>query len=433
MLILKSVSLFDGDQLLEGTFDILIEKSKIKAIVPEGNKIDIKGARSIELKGTLACPGFIDIHAHLREPGEEWREDIESGSLAGARGGFTTIVAMPNTSPPLDRPELIRHIARKGREVRGAKVLPSGAISKNREGKELAELFGMAKEGAVLFTEDGSPTSNTELLRNALLYTKDLNLKIMEHPEDPYLSNGGQINEGKISALSGLKGIPRSSELIGVERCIALAEELRSPIHITHVSTKESISAIRSAKERGIPITCDTTPHHLSLEESEIIKSDFNPVYKVKPPLRTLEDIEALWEAISDGIIDAIATDHAPYHPDEKDLPFEEAPFGIASLECAVAVVLNEWHNRKQKISIERILRLFTSGPSRILPERYRELGKLKEGGIANITVLDLEKIKKVNASSWVSKCRLTPWDGITLKGWPILTIVEGEVFQIDI
>lgn len=430
MILLKGVKVFNGESLLKGTFDILIEGKRVRSIAPTGSLTIGEGVRVFNLDGKIACPGFIDIHVHLREPGGEWREDIESGALAAAYGGFATVVAMPNTNPPIDSPELVRFVRLSGERVKGARVLPAGSVSKGREGKELTEIFRMVKEGAVLFTEDGSPTVRTDLLRSAMLYTKDLGVRIMEHPEDPYLSESIQINEGRVSTLYGLKGMPPSSELIDVERCIILSKELDAPIHITHVSTKEAIKAIRRAKEEGVKVTCDVTPHHLTLDEGKIPESGFDPVYKVRPPLRTEEDIEALWNAIADGVVDAIATDHAPYHLEEKDLPFEEASFGIASLECAVAVVLDAWRKRERLIPLERLLKLFTSGPSKILPEGYRDLGYLKEGGVANITVIDLDRVSKVDVSSWKSKARLTPWNGLSLRGWPVLAVVEGVVFE---
>ncbi|MBC7331187.1 MAG: dihydroorotase [Synergistetes bacterium] len=430
MILLKGVNVFDGETLREGLFDILIDGRVIERIAPSGRISVERNARVIDLAGKLACPGFIDIHVHLREPGGEWREDISSGALAAAYGGFTTVVAMPNTSPAIDSPELVRFVKLSGEKAGGARVLPSGSVTKGREGRELTEMARMVREGAVLFTEDGSPTVRTDILRSAMLYARELGVRIMEHPEDPYLSENGQINEGRVSAISGLKGIPATSELIDVERCIALARELDTPIHLTHISTTLAIKAIRKAKEEGIRVTCDVTPHHLTLTEEEVLKSGYDPLFKVRPPLRTREDVEALWEALKEGVVDAIATDHAPYHLDEKDLPFEEAPSGIASLECAVAVVLDAWEKRGRPVSLERLLRLFTSGPSRILPDRYRGLGYLKEGGVADITVLDLERVSKVDVSSWKSKARLTPWNGLYLKGWPVLTIVEGEIIN---
>lgn len=430
MILLKGVKLFDGESMRDGSFDILIEGKLIKRIAPQGALSFEGGVKVIDLAGKIACPGFIDIHVHLREPGGEWREDIKSGALSAAYGGFTTVVAMPNTDPAIDSPELVRFVKLTGNSVKGSRVLPSGSVSKGREGKELTEMARMVREGAVLFTEDGSPVVRTDLLRSAMLYTKDLGVRIMEHPEDIYLSEGGQINEGKVSAISGLKGIPPTSELIDVERCIALARELDAPIHLTHISTALAIKAIKKAKEEGLKVTCDVTPHHLTLTEDKVLESGYDAVYKVRPPLRTKEDVEALWEALKDGVVDAIATDHAPYHIDEKDLPFEDAPSGIASLECAVAVVLDAWDKRGRPVPLERLLRLFTSGPSRILPEEWRTLGYLREGNVADITVLDLDRVSKVDVLTWKSKARLTPWDGLLLKGWPILTIVEGEIIN---
>jgi len=278
MILLKGVRVFDGEHLREGLFDILVEGKKIERIAPKGSLSLGDGVKVIDLEGKIACPGFIDIHVHLREPGGEWREEIKSGALAAYYGGFTTIVAMPNTNPPIDSPELVRFVKLTGESVKGARVLPSGSLSKGREGKELTEMRRMVNEGAVLFTEDGSPTVRTDLLRSAMLYLKDLGVRVMEHPEDPYLSENGQVNEGRVSALSGLKGIPSSSELIDVERCIILSRELDVPIHITHVSTKEAINAIRKAKEEGVKVTCDVTPHHLTLDEEKVLESGFDPV-----------------------------------------------------------------------------------------------------------------------------------------------------------
>jgi len=429
-ILLANCKVFDGKGILDEERFILIENGVIKKISKEKPFLQ-DDVKIFDLDGFLVCPGFIDLHGHFRDPGQEWREDISSGSKAAANGGYTTVVAMPNTDPPIDNPFLVRYVIEKGKTSGGARILPAGTVSKGREGKVMAEMGKMAEEGAVFFTDDGSPVKNSSLLQKALLYSTHLGVRIMEHPEDGDLSKGGQVNYGLCSSVSGLKGNPASSEAIDIKKCIALAEETGAPIHLTHVSTKAGIDEIRKAKESGLPVSCDVTPHHLTLDETAVVKSGFDATYKVNPPLRSNEDVEALWQAISEGLIDAIATDHAPYHMDEKDVPFQEAPFGIASLECAVAAVLNEWSKRKA-CSLENLLLLWTSKPAGLLPERWSNLGTIKEGAPADITVLDLNKEKAVEVEKWKSKARLTPWNGSVLKGWPVMTLRDGEVLFCD-
>ncbi len=427
-ILLKNAYIFDGKALKEEKFDILIEDNKIKHIVPSNNNTSFNAKQVYNLDEKIVSVGFIDIHTHLRDPGYQWQEDITTGAKAAAFGGYTAVVAMPNTNPPIDNHGLIKYVIEKGKQSNGAKVLPAGCVSKNRQGKELTEMYKMAEEGAVMFTDDGNPVTNSMLLRNALLYAKDIGITITEHPEDKSLTEGACLNEGYISAITGLKGMPNTAEAIDVYRCILLAKELDTHIHITHISTKESVEAIRQAKSKGIKVTCDTTPHHLVFDETIIEKSGFDAVYKVNPPLRTKKDIDALWEGLSDGTIDIIATDHAPYHKDEKDLPFEAAAFGIASLECAVAVVFNAWHKRNRPFSLKRLLELFTVNPVSILPKHIATNWQLKEGNTANITVIDTDRLAKVDVSNWRSKAYSSPYDGHLLKGWPVMTIVDGKI-----
>lgn len=430
-ILLTNCKVYDGKEFLDGEKHILIEDGKIAKIAAEKPSVS-ENLKIYNLKGLIVCPGFIDIHAHLRDPGQEWREDILSGARAAARGGYTTIVAMPNTDPPVDNPFLVRYVIEKGRSSGGARVLPAGTVSKNREGCVMAEMGKMAEEGAVFFTDDGSPVKNSSLLQKALLYSSHLDVRIMEHPEDNELSKGGQVNYGWCSSISGLKGNPPSSEVVDIKKCVALAKETGGAIHFTHVSTKEGIEEIKRAKSEGLPITCDVTPHHLTLDETMVVKSGFDATYKVNPPLRNKEDVEALWQAIADGVVDAIATDHAPYHMDEKDLPFQEAAFGIASLECAIAAVLNEWSSRGKICPLERLLSLWTSSPAGLLPRQWSDLGVIKEGAPADLTVLDLDKNKQVKVEEWASKARLTPWEDASLKGWPVMTFLEGKVLFCD-
>lgn len=428
MILLKNARVFDGKELNEESADVLLKGTTIEKIAPSINIEE--GMQVIDLDGKILAPGFIDLHVHFRDPGFEWREDIESGSKAAAAGGYTTVVTMPNTDPAVDTPALVKYVFERGRQAGGARVLPGACVSKDRKGELLAELGLLREAGAVLFTEDGAPVRTSKLLRTALLYSKDIGAIIMEHPEEISLTEKCQVNEGRISSLSGLKGFPHSAEYIDIERGIALCRETKAPIHFTHVSTSLAFKAIAEAKNEGLPVTCDVTPHHLSLDENNVIVSRYHSVYKVNPPLRSREDVKAAWAAVADGTIDAIVTDHAPWHENEKDLPFEEAPFGIASLECSVAVVLDTWLKMGKPVSLSRVLELFTSGPAAILPEEWRGLGHIAEGAVADLTVIDLDESKVVDVSTWKSKARMTPWNGEILTGWPVMTFIEGRLFD---
>lgn len=425
MILLKNALVFDGFALGTDREDLLVDGGKI---VARGKNLSFDGGEVFDLAGKIACPGFIDLHAHFRDPGYEWREDTESGSKAAAAGGYSTVVTMPNTAPPVDNQATVEYLVGRGKRAGGARVLPAGCVSRGRKGERLAELGLMAEAGAVFFTDDGSPVSNSRLLKTALLYSRDIGVRIMEHPEELTLTDRSHVNEGAVSALSGLKGWPASAEVIDIERGIALSRETKAPLHLTHVSTAGGIDAVRRAKREGLPVTCDVTHCHLSLDESLILVSGFSPAYKVNPPLRTKEDVKALWAALADGTVDAIITDHAPYHMDEKDVPFQEAPAGIASIECSVAVALDSWQKFGKPVTVERLLSLFTSGPASLLPAPWNSLGTLGEGVTADITVLDMDAVKMVNVNSWKSKARICPWNGEILRGWPVMTMVDGKI-----
>jgi dihydroorotase len=427
LILLKKATIFDGKKFLENPQDVLLSGNRIEKI---GNIEGKEEMQVIDLEGRILCPGFIDIHVHFRDPGYEWREDITSGSMAAAAGGYTTVVVMPNTEPPLDTSSSVEFVLWKGERTRGARVLPAACVTKGRKGLQMAELGKMADAGAVFFTDDGSPVETSGMMRKALLYSKDTGVRIMEHPEEKSLTLKGQVNEGLASSVSGLKGIPASAEYIDIARGIALARETGAQIHFTHVSTEIAMKAIKQAKEEGLPVTCDVTAHHLSLDENHVLVSRFDSVYKVNPPLRSREDVRYLWKAIKDGTVDAIITDHAPWHRDEKDLPFQEAPFGIASLECSVAVVFDTWLKLGKPVPVEGILSLFTSGPASILPEKWRELGILKEKGMADLTVLELDSSQTVDTSKWQSRARNCPWENEILSGWPVMTFLKGVPFD---
>lgn len=424
--LLKNCRLFDGIKMHAELMSLLIEDGKVMKIAPEG-AFASADADVCDLGGKILSPGFIDLHSHMRDPGQEWREDIASGSMAGAAGGFSLLVAMPNTAPAADSPAIVKYVLEKGGAQRGARILPTGTVSRGRKGEELAELLLMTEAGAVLFTDDGAPVSNARLLRQALESTKEGLPLLMEHPEEPQLFHGGQVHEGFISARSGLEPIPSSCEEIGVARGIALARETGGRMHFTHLSSAVALEQVRRAKGDGINVTCDVTAHHLTLCEMDVWESGCDSRFKVNPPLRSSVDREALWQGIIDGTVDAIVTDHAPWHMDEKDLPFQEAPFGIASLECAFAAVWDYKERYYPQISTETLLQKLTSSPAALLPEAWRAHGVICEGNPAHLVVIDPEKIQEVDCSKWHSKARLTAWEGTLLKGWPVETLYSGQ------
>lgn len=422
-ILFKGFKIFDGKKFIESN-SLLVADGKVAGV---GSDIREETAEVVEGGGKILTPGFIDLHAHFRDPGGEWNEDLTTGARAGAAGGFTTMVAMPNTSPAISEPALVEYIKNKSKTAGGSRILPSACVSKEREGKELAELEKCAEAGAVFFTDDGAPVASSSLLRLAILYAGDELPRIMEHPEEKSLFKGGQVHEGKVSALSGLKGIPSASEEIDIARGIALIREFGGRIHFTHLSALGSLDLIREAKKEGLPVTCDTTFHHLTLNEQEVISSGYNARYKVNPPLRSAADQAALWAGLTDGTIDAIVTDHAPWHLDDKDEPFQEAPFGIASLECAVAALLDFRNKHYPEVSLELLFEKMTSAPANLLPEKWNALGKLKEGAPADITIIDEDRTRIVDCQTWKSKARCCPWEGIALTGWPVATYLEGK------
>lgn len=367
-ILFKGFKIFNGKEFIKDDC-LLVEEGMVAKI---GTALTCEGAEVVEGGGRLLTPGFIDLHAHFRDPGGEWNEDLNSGAHAGAAGGFTTLVAMPNTKPAVSEPALIEYVISHGAAAKAARILPAGCVSKNREGKEICEMEKMTEAGAVFFTDDGAPVATSQLLRLALLYTGKKLPRVMEHPEEISLFKGGQVHEGRVSVMSGLKGIPGASEEIDVARGIALVRDTGGRIHFTHLSSAGAVELIRNAKRAGLDITCDTTFHHLTLNENAVINSGYNSRFKVNPPLRSAEDQKALWEGIKDGTIDAIVTDHAPWHMDEKDEPFQEAPFGIASLECAVAVLLDYRSRNYPDVPLELLFTKMTASPASLLPENGR-------------------------------------------------------------
>jgi dihydroorotase len=389
---------------------------------PPNNDYDV-----LEAQGLVVCPGFIDLHCHLRQPGFEEKETIASGTLAAARGGFTTVCCMPNTEPPLDNRKTIEFVKATAVSEGTIRVLPIGCVTKGRKGKELTDMGELAKAGVIGFSDDGDPVATPELMRRALEYSLNSNLPIIDHCEDKALSRGGQMNEGRISAELGLKGIPDIAEENIVARDLDLAGTTGGWLHIAHVSTAGSVELIRRAKARGVRVTAEATPHHLTLTEERL--KELNTNAKVSPPLRIKRDIEALIGGLKDNTIDIIATDHAPHTAAEKSQPFELAPFGISGFETALASLMGLV--QREYISLLTLIAKLTAEPAKILGPKYG-LGRLAVGSPADVTIFDPNQEWVVEPEEFASKGKNTPLAGERLKGKVVATIYGGKVIYQD-
>lgn len=390
-------------------------------LVAAGDVVPPPGAQVVDCAGKWITPGFIDLHVHLREPGQEYKETILTGSRAAVAGGFTGIVAMPNTSPVIDDGALVRFVLEKGREANLARVYTSGAISKGLKGEELAEMGEMKEAGAVCVTDDGRPVMHAGLMRNALSYAKTFGLPVMVHEEDLHLSRGAVMNEGRVSERLGLPGFPNAAEDVMVLRDIELCALTGGHLHIAHLSTAGAVRAVRDAKRRGLPVTAEATPHHFTLTDEAVATYDTNA--KMCPPLRSREDVEAVREGLADGTLDAIATDHAPHTSLEKDLEFARAANGIVGLETALPLTLELV--RRGVLSPLRAVELLSWGPARIfrLPG-----GRLAVGEPADLAIVDPEAPWEVDAEAFESKGRNTPFHGWKVRGRAVMTVVGGEI-----
>ena len=422
MLLLKNTYLVNPYNSFEGLKDILIKDEHIELIADNIDALDEWNV--IDLEGKVTCPGFIDMHVHLREPGQEYKETIYDGCRAALAGGFTGVACMPNTKPVLDNDSIIEFVINRAKYFNLASVYPIGAITKGQEGKELAELLLMKEVGAVAFSDDGKTLANSGVMRRALDYVKSINGLIISHCEDKDLMGSGVIHEGEVSTKLGLAGIPSAVEEIIVDRDIRLAELTNSRIHIAHVSTAGSVEIIRRAKNKGVKVTAEVTPHHLLMNHEQIVNYDTN--YKMNPPLRTKEDNEALQQAFQDGVIDCIVTDHAPHALEEKRVEFDYAPFGIVGLETAVPLIINHLYHKK-KVNLLRIVEAFSTKPAQILGV---EGGRIESGVKADLTIIDLELEKTVCPEDFYSKSVNTPFGGEKLKGWPVMTIKAGRILM---
>jgi dihydroorotase len=402
--------------------NLLIEDGKISGLSAHRDGVP-EGAEVFDATGLIVAPGFIDMHVHLREPGHEYKETIASGVAAAVAGGFTTICAMPNTHPINDNAAVTRFVIEQAERAGLASVFPIGAITRNSDGTELAEMGEMKDAGIIAVSDDGRPVPTAGLMRRAMEYARGFDLPIIDHCEDKSLARGGMMHEGHWSLVLGLRGMPAAAEEVDAERNCLLAELTGARVHLAHVSTRGALDAVRRAKQKGLPVSCEVAPHHWTLTDEAARDYDTNT--KMSPPLRSQAHVDSILEAISDGTIDLIATDHAPHHADEKALEYDQAPFGIVGLETAVGLAFEQLVNRGL-ISLERLVELCSTNPARIFGMSDR--GTLRSGSRADITILDPEMDWTFDVSRSKSKSRNTPFNGYRFRGGTVATIVGGRI-----
>jgi dihydroorotase len=415
----------------EGIVDIVIDKGIISKVRFKSkyqpfakNLKNSDSTLEIDAKDLYVFPGLIDMHTHLREPGYEYKETIRTGTLAAVRGGFTSVCCMANTNPVNDNPEVTYYILAKAKEEGNCDVFPIGAVTKGQKSEELSEMAMLKEAGCVAFSDDGMPVMNSMVMRRALDYSKSVGAPIISHCEDLSLSEDGVMNEGKLSFLMGLKGITKASEEVMVARDIILSKYSKAPLHIAHVSTQGSVELIKYAKQHGIPVTAETCPHYFTLTEEAV--KDYNTNAKMNPPLRSEEDKEAIKEALRDGTIDVIATDHAPHHIDEKKVPFQEALNGISGLETAFALSLGLVH--EGVLTLKQLIEKLTVNPAKIL--KIKKEG-IKEGASADLILVDINRKWRVDKDKLASLGKNTPFDGWELTGKVLITIKGKKFFDM--
>ncbi|HTE53844.1 MAG TPA: dihydroorotase [Kofleriaceae bacterium] len=424
-LLLRGGRVIDPGRKIDAALDVRIEGGLIAEIgrgLASG-----RGSREIDASDRIVTPGLVDLHVHFREPGQEYKEDIATGSAAAASGGFTTVCCMPNTVPPNDCRTVTDLIVRRGREAGLCRVRPVGAISARLEGKALAEYGEMKEAGIVALSDDGRPVMNAGLMRRALEYARTFDLPVVQHAEDLSLAEGGVMNEGEVSTRLGLRGQPPQAESVMVGRDLELVEWTGARYHVAHASTARTIELVRQAKRRGLPVTCEVTPHHLHLTDDAVAAPPgYDTRAKVNPPLRGSADLEALREGLADGVIDCIATDHAPHSSVEKDVEFDHAAFGMIGLETALPLVLELV--RAGVIDVVRAIALLSSQPARVFGLDAGGAGSLAPGAPADLTVIDLDLAWTVEEAAIRSRSHNTPFVGRALRGGALLTLMGGRV-----
>ena len=420
MLLIKNGRVLDPASGTDAPRDILLDGDRIAEIAPTGKIADIDGAAAFDASGFIVAPGLIDLHVHLREPGQENSETIETGTRAAARGGFTVVCSMPNTQPVNDNASITRFIVDRAKAHGHVRVWPIGAASMGSKGEAIAEIAAMRDAGIVAVSDDGKPISSAKLARQIMDYCRTLDLPVIEHAEDVSLAAGAVMREGVASTRLGLPGMPAAAESVCVARDVQVAELTGARLHIAHLSAKASLAQVRFAKQNGLRVTCEVTPHHFTLIDEDVT---YDSRFKMNPPLAAREDRQALWEGLADGTIDAIATDHAPHEPALKDVEFDKAPFGILGFETAVALALDELVHTG-RISVMRLVELFTTGPARVLGKDRR----IAIGDPGDLTIFALDRPWTYQVERSASKSRNSPFDGRSFKGGPVATIVAGKV-----
>ncbi|HSO21919.1 MAG TPA: dihydroorotase [Chondromyces sp.] len=421
-LLIRNGRVVDPSQGLDQGMDILVEDGIISAV---GEKLEAPGRTQVfDAAGLVVAPGFIDLHTHLREPGFEHKETIASGCRAAAAGGFTAVCCMPDTRPVNDDPSVTAFIRERAEQAGMARVYPVGAVSQGLAGEAMAEIGEMVAAGAVAVSDDRRPVRNALLFRRALEYARSFDIPVAAHEEDLDLSDGGCMHEGRVSTRIGLAGIPTAAEEVMVARDILLAELTGGRLHLCHLSSATALDLVRTGKRRGLALSCEVAAHQFVLTDEDVAAASYDPNWKTCPPLRGAAEVEAILQAIYDGTVDAIVSDHEPHHADEKELDFSDAPAGISGLETAVPLALDRLvHGRV--IGLMQLVRLMSTRPAEIfsLPG-----GTLREGAVADLTVLDLRALKSVEPEHFESRSRNTPFAGRRLKGWPAATIVGGSI-----
>ena len=419
MLLVKNGRVVDPARKTDGALDVLLDGERIAEVAPAG-KISARDAEVFDAGGLIVAPGFIDLYAHLREPGQESSESIESGTRAAARGGFTAVCCMPNTKPVNDNASVTRFIVDRAKAGGSVRVWPIGAASVGSKGEALAEIAAMKQAGIVGVSDDGKPMATAKLARQVMEYCRSLDLPVIEHAEDVSLAAGAVMREGVTSTRLGLAGMPAAAESVCVARDVQLAELTGARLHIAHLSAKASLEQVRWAKQRGLRVSCEVTPHHFTLIDEDV---QYDSRYKMNPPLASREDREALIAGLADGSVEAIATDHAPHEPALKEVEFDRAPFGITGFETALALALEQLAHTG-RIPLLRVVELFTSGPARVLGlERT-----IAPGQPADLTIFSLDRPWTFRAAESASKSRNSPFDGRAFKGGPVATIVSGRI-----